>query len=108
MNLEPWIVVNSPIGPIYVDKVDEDEIEESIEPDFVEGTNWLHSSWLPDHHIALAKGLWKLGNLKVLKTFIHEFSEVLAESRGVKYEKAHSEVANPSETAAAGVLRGKV
>ena len=107
MTMEPWIVVNSPVGPIHVVKVDEDEIEESgLEPDFVEGTNWLHSSWLPDHYIALAKGLWKLGQLKVMKTFVHEFAESLAEARRAPYEKAHAKVANPSETKAARILRG--
>ena len=109
MTLEPWITVNSPIGPIKVVKVDEDEVEESgIEPDFVEGTNWLHSSWLPDHTLALAKGLWKLGMLKVLKIFIHEYSEVLTEAKGVPYEKAHSKAANPSEITAAKVIKHEV
>lgn len=111
---EPWITIDYPkLGKIYVDKVDEDQIEESgINPDFVEGDNWLHDRkqaihrrYIPDHHIFLARGLFKLGILKVLKTLMHELSEVLAENEGFSYDKAHAEVANPVETEMAQEMR---
>jgi len=113
--MEPWITVNSPLGPIHIDKVDEDYIEENINPDFVEGDNWLHDQrqtehpkCIPDHHIFIASGLWKIGMLKVMKIFVHEYSEVLAEGlKGAKYNQAHYDVANPSETKTGKILRGE-
>ena len=107
--LEPWTEIDCPLkcgGTIYLDKVNEDYIEESgINPDFVEGDNWLHDQrqkdhppYVPDHHIFLADGLFKIGFKKVVKTMTHELAELLAEEMGYPYEKAHEEVANPVET----------
>jgi hypothetical protein len=111
---EPWITVNSPVGPINVCKVDEEYIEENVDPDFVEGDNWKHDGeqtdhpkFVPDHHIFISKELFKVGMYKVFKTFIHEYSEVLAMSKGEKYDEAHSTIANPAETYAAKVINGK-
>jgi hypothetical protein len=78
----------------------------------VEGDNWLHDRkqkihrrYIPDHHIFIATGLFKIGIFKVVKTLMHELSEVLAESKGFSYDAAHSEVANPVETEIAQEMR---
>lgn len=110
---EPWITMDSPMGTIKVVLVDEDCIEDSqVDPDFVEGDNWVHDSqqkdrprWVPDHTIVLAKGLFKIGGFKVLKTLIHEYSEAIAMSKGMKYNEAHATVANPSERSILEVVK---
>ena len=105
---EPWVEVDCPLpcgGTIYVDKVNEDYIEESgLNRDFVEGDNWLHDQrqkdhppYVPDHHIFLSTGVFKMGWKKVMKTFTHELTELIFESKGLPYEEAHP-IANEVET----------
>ena len=104
---EPWITINCPHcgGEVHIDKVDEDFIEEShMNDNFVEGDNWLHDQrqnehpkYIPNHHIFLARGLWKIGMKKVLKILSHELFEVAMESKGLKYDPSHAE-ANWFET----------
>ena len=101
----PWLSVPSPLGDIQIDAVDEDYIEESgMNRDFVEGDNWLHDQrqtdhpkYVPDHHIFLAAGLFKIGMPKVIKTLAHELTEVILEAKGQTYEQAHPK-ANEIET----------
>ncbi len=106
--LFPWEDIECPLdckGTIYIDQVDEDYIEESgMNPDFVEGDNWLHDQeqkdhppYVPDHHIFLSRGLFKIGMKKVWKTFAHELAELILMARGQNYDEAHPQ-ANIVET----------
>jgi hypothetical protein len=115
---EPWTEVDCPLecgGIIYVDMVNEDYLEESgINPDFVEGDNWVHDGWqkdhkpyVPDHHIFLSSGIFKIGPKKVIKTFTHEFVEVIAMSHGLTYDESHENFANPAETKIGEVVKAE-
>ena len=98
---------------ITVDVVPEDAIEESgLNPDLVEGDNWIHDQrqtdhkrGIPDHHIWLTDVTMKAGPVKIVKTLAHELAEVVAEAFGLPYEPAHELVANSVETQEAKAQR---
>jgi hypothetical protein len=93
--------------PIEIDIVDEDKLEASDNPDFVEGDNWLHDQqqtdhpkYVPDHHILLSSLIFKEKG-KPAKTLAHELAEIVAEDEGMPYDEAHEEIANPVEESVA-------
>ena len=91
---EPWLTLSN---GIQIDRVDEEYIQESgMNPDFVQGDNWLHDRmqnehprYIPDGHVFLAKSLWKIGADKVIKILSHELFEVAFELDGLAYDSAH-------------------